>query len=245
MTDTAMNPVEKLVEPEPSDPVPDLVELVINGNAISLSYWVNYVCKNVLGLDPLTDTTNKIAGDWESLQKAGTAVAAMSDYVREYSRAVSTAARTADSTWDGNAAEAAQAYFGQLTTALDAQAATLKDVGSTIEQYSLSSYYMAQVVCGMLQEVFDYAIILAIKAAASAAMASTGVGAVGSAFTLASGALEAALMIERWQGILGKFTDWVFATEGAASVVLAGASQLSSSSIPQLAGAAYDHPGAA
>ncbi|MDO3647610.1 WXG100 family type VII secretion target [Nocardia mangyaensis] len=240
---TTRNPVAFLSDPQPNDPIPDLVELIINGNAVSPTYWINYILKSTIGYDPLTYTTNSISGDWEAMQKAGTAVGNLSDYLRSYSLEVSKAAREMDSTWDGNAADAAMDYFGELTTAITAQASALKDISATIEEYSLSSYYMAQVVCGMLQEVFDWAIIAAIKAAASAAMASTGVGAVGSAVTMASSAFEIAMIIERWQDALGTLTSWVMKAEGVGSVVLAGVASISTTSVPQLPGGSYDHPG--
>ncbi|WP_336085286.1 WXG100 family type VII secretion target [Nocardia sp. SSK8] len=237
------SPVSKLADPQPSDPIPDLVELIINGNAVSPSYWINYVLKSTIGYDPLTYTTNSISGDWEAMQKAGTAIGNLSDYLVSYKLDVSQAARTANETWDGNAADSAMDYFKELTAAISTQASALKDISTTIEEYSLSSYAMAQVVCGMLQEVFDYVIILAIKYAASAVMASTGIGAVGSAAAIASSAFEIAMIIERWQDALGTLTTWVMKTEAAASVVVGGAAMLSGTSLPQVPGGGYDHPG--
>ncbi|MFC4124106.1 WXG100 family type VII secretion target [Nocardia rhizosphaerae] len=245
MTTTTEQPVAALAEPQPSDPIPDLVELVINGNAISPTYWINYVLKTTIGYDPLTDTTNKIAGDWEALQKAGTAVGNMSDYLSDYSQAIKTAAREADASWDGNAAEAAKTYFDSVTSALATQVSKLKDISTTIDEFALSSYYSAQVVCGLLQEIFDNAIIAAIKYAAAATMAATGVGAAGSAATIASAAFELVTIIARWQDVLGKFTDWVFSAEGAAAVVLAGVAEVSSTALPAMSGGSYDHQGVA
>ncbi|GAA5064663.1 hypothetical protein [Nocardia callitridis] len=91
MTDTTTTaaPIAALTEPQPNDPIPDLVELVINGNAISPSYWINYVLSNTIRVDPLTYATDKIAGDWKAVQQAGAAVANMSDYLRDYAREVS------------------------------------------------------------------------------------------------------------------------------------------------------------
>ncbi|MFD3592192.1 WXG100 family type VII secretion target [Nocardia sp. NPDC058640] len=237
-------PISTLSAPSPNDPIPDLVELIINGNIVSPSYWVNYILNATFGIDILKDTTNKFAGDWQALQTAGAAVGNMSDYIREYSAAISQASRTVDSSWNGNAAESAQDYFKNLSTALTESAVALKDVSATIDEYALSSYYMAQFICGKIQDIYDFAIIWAIKAAASAAMASTGVGAVGSAFTMASGAYEVAQMIASWQKVLGKFTELVFASEAAAAIIVGGAASVSSTSIPQLAGATYDHQGA-
>lgn len=243
-TTSTATPVGNLAEPQPNDPIPDLVELVINGNAVSPTYWINYVLKSTIGYDPLTYTTNSISGDWEAMQKAGTAVGNLSDYLRSYALAVSAAARETDSTWDGNAADSAKSYFDKLSTALTAQAGTLKDISYTLDEYALSSYAMAQVICGMLQEVFDWAIIVAVKAAASAAMATTGIGAAGSALTMASSAFEIAMIIERWQDALGTLTTWAMKTEGVGSVVVGGVAMISNTTLPALPGGGYDHPGA-
>ncbi|MFF0543211.1 hypothetical protein ACFYTF_10265 [Nocardia thailandica] len=243
MSATVGTPVSALTEPQPSDPIPDLVELVINGNIVSPSYWINYVLNQTIGVDPLTYTTNKIAGDWQALQKAGTALTNMSDYLRDYGYAVAAGRREVREDWDGNAAQAAEDYFTQLTDALNTQSAALKDVSTTVEEYSLASYYMAQFICGRIQDVYDYAIILAIKEAAAAAMATTGVGAVGSVFTTASAAYEVVQIISTWAQVLGKFTQWVFLAEAAAGTALGAAATLSSTDLPELGGKNYDHQG--
>lgn len=238
------DPVDFLSDPKPDDPIPDLVELIINGNIVSPSYYVNYIINSTFGFDILTETTNKFAGDWQALQTAGVAVRDISKYLGSFATAVSQASRDADASWDGNAADAAREHFQTLSDALRVHSAALKRISSTLDTYSQSSYYMAQFICGKIQDIYDFAIIWAIKAAASAAMASTGVGAVGSVFTMASGAYEVAQMISSWQKVLGQFTQIVFAAEAAIGVVTGAAATMQSTSIPQLSGNSYDHPGA-
>lgn len=243
MTTTTTSPVASLTEPQPSDPIPDLVELVINGNLVSPSYWINYVLVHTIGFDPLTYTTNKIAGDWQSLQQAGTALGNISDYLRDYARTISADNREVQTSWDGNAAEAADAYFDELTQALTTQAGTLKDISTTVDEYSLASYYMAQFICGRIQDIYDAAIILAIKEAAAAAMATTGVGAIGSVFTTASAVYEVAQIVEGWGKVMGQFTQWVFLAEAAVGTILSGVAAISSTTIPALGAETYDHQG--
>ncbi|WP_280220101.1 hypothetical protein [Nocardia neocaledoniensis] len=243
MSTTSTMPVGSLTEPQPSDPIPDLVELVINGNLVSPSYWINYVLAHTIGVDPLTYTTNKIAGDWQSLQKAGTALGNISDYLRDYGHSISAGNRETQTSWDGNAADAADAYFDTLTQALTTQASTLKDISTTVDEYSLASYYMAQFICGRIQDIYDAAIILAIKEAAAAAMATTGVGAIGSVFTTASAVYEVAQIVEGWGKVLGQFTKWVFLAEATAGTILGGVATVSSTAIPTLGAETYDHQG--
>ncbi|RBO90282.1 WXG100 family type VII secretion target [Nocardia puris] len=240
---TVNPPISALTEPQPSDPIPDLVELVINGNIVSPSYWINYVLVNTIGVDPLSYTTNKIAGDWQALQKAGTALDNMAEYLRDYARTISTENTTVHNTWKGNAADAADDYFDELTKALNTQAGALRDISMTVEEYSLASYYMAQYICGKTQDIYDLAIILAIKQAAAWAMASTGVGAVGSVFTTASAVYEVAQIIKTWGEVLGQFTTWVFRAEAAIGVILGAVATVSSTDIPSLGGETYDHQG--
>ncbi|WP_433660513.1 hypothetical protein ACQPW1_47630 [Nocardia sp. CA-128927] len=77
-------PIENLTTPQPDDPVPDMVELATNANAVSPAYWLNGIIKTVTGFDALTTITDYVAGDWAAMQQAGAAIENLAKYNADY-----------------------------------------------------------------------------------------------------------------------------------------------------------------
>ncbi|ONM47251.1 hypothetical protein [Nocardia donostiensis] len=115
-------PVEKLTEPQISDPYPDLLELIINGNGISLTYHINNLVAIITGgFNPLQTITDNVSGNWSALQKSADAIRKLADYNSAYHQALDSAMGIAEQSWKGNAADDARQFFTTLTDALDAQ----------------------------------------------------------------------------------------------------------------------------
>ncbi|WP_040793498.1 hypothetical protein [Nocardia paucivorans] len=237
-------PIEHLTKPEPKDPIPDLAEFLITANAISPTYWIQQVFQTFIGTDPIEWVADKWAGDWKAIQQAAFAIDNLSQYNKAYATAVTEALAEVESTWRGNAADGARQYFGQLTTALDAQAAALTEMSNKIEGFAQSSYLQAQALGNALQGLVDTAIILAVEWAAAAALSSTGIGAIPAVGIGALSALQITTLLARWGKVVELTTQTVTLAQGLYGALLGQMASTMSVELPPLPTINYDHPGA-
>lgn len=252
-------PVEKLTEPQISDPYPDLLELIINGNGVSLTYHINNLVAIITnGFNPLQTITDNVSGNWSALQKSADAIRKLADYNGAYHQAIDDAMGITDQSWKGNAADNARQFFTTLTDALDAQVGPMKKIADDIDAFALSSYHMANGLAAIVQLIGDYAIQWLItkmaaiaKRIAAAAAASTVVGApVAAGLTAAANALDAvavaiasalALQVVK---LIGQLSSWVNAAQGLIGAISAAIlSAVETGKIPELPAKSYDHPG--
>ncbi|WP_063038439.1 hypothetical protein [Nocardia grenadensis] len=235
-------PAEELADPAAGDPMPDPLELFLNNNVYSLTYWANYFVVKTIGADPLTWATTQFSGDWEQMQLSANAIRNLASYNSSYSRTLGESVKGIDS-WRGNAADSARDYFDRLETTVKDQAPPLRDIATQIEEFSLSSYYTAQGVSFLIQGIFDTAVIAIIKELAAIAAAHTGVGATAAAILEASVVADMIKMVALWNQVLSKYATYITAGETAIGMILNGVATLQSEDIPPLSETAYDHPG--
>ncbi|MGW5573336.1 hypothetical protein ACWEVD_19255 [Nocardia thailandica] len=246
-------PVEKLAEPESSDPIHDYVELVISGNGTSLTYHLNNLIAMATspfvaggGFNCISTITNNLTGDWVALQKSADAIAKLADYNQAFHASIDAAMANAETSWRGNAAESARTYFSSLTAALDGQAEAMGKVAEEIKAYALASYGMANGIADLVQTLGDLAIEWAVTQAAAIASASSVVGAGAAAALEAVAAALAVYMASRVVTIIGKLGHMVNASEALVAVMSGGISAAADASqIPALPAGSYDHPGVA
>ncbi|NKY37701.1 hypothetical protein HGA13_32225 [Nocardia speluncae] len=234
--------MEKLVTPGAGDPMPDALELFLNNNLFSLTYWANWFVVKTIGADPLAWATEQFTGDWEQMGISAGAIRNLADYNSSYSRALDDAAKGIDS-WRGNAADSAREYFDDLRGAVGDQSGPLREISTQIEEFSLSSYYTAQGVSFLLQGIFDTAAIAIIKEVAAAAAAKTVYGLAAAAALQASVVADMAKMIGLWNQVLSKYATYITGGEAAIGMILNGVAILQSEDVPPLPNAGYDHPG--
>ncbi|MGW5386121.1 hypothetical protein [Nocardia sp. NPDC003963] len=239
---TSEKPVEKLTDPGAGDPIPDPLELFLNNNIYSLTYWANYFVVRTLDADPLTWATAQFTGDWEQMQISASAIRNLASYNDSYSRTLGEAVKDIDS-WRGNAGDSARDYFDQFRGATKDQAAPLRDIATQIEEFSLSSYYTAQGVSFLIQGIFDTAVIAIVKELAAIAAAHTGVGATAAAVLQASVVADMLKMVALWNQVLSTYATYITAGETAIGMILNGVAGIQSAEIPPLPDNAYDHPG--
>ncbi|WP_280232394.1 WXG100 family type VII secretion target [Nocardia cyriacigeorgica] len=238
------DPTEYLTAPEPDDPVPDMVELATNANAVSPAYWLNGIIKTITGFDALTIVTDYVAGDWAAMQKAGTAIENLAKYNSSYATGIDNAVKEFEESWRGNAADSSRAYFNSLIESLDEQVDPLQQIADEIKAFALSSYGLAQTVSGLVQTLFDLAAMYAIKQAAVAALGATVAGAPAAAAMQAAAALDAARMIKTWIDIWGKLGLMFAGSEGTIGLISAGINgAVESVELPAINASGYDHPG--
>ncbi|MFF0528162.1 WXG100 family type VII secretion target [Nocardia amikacinitolerans] len=237
-------PIEKLTEPKETDPIPDLAELIINGNGVSMTYIANTIIKTFTGYDILGTITNKYTGDWAALQKAADAVRNLADYNTEYHKAIDSAMSKVDQSWAGNAADSARSFFTTLTDALDNQVDPLHALAETIDNVANIAYANANALAAIVQTLGDLVIAWIVNQAAKAAAASSVVGApYAAALVSVDAAITAFVGLEtvKFIGILGNV---ISAIQGLSGVIAEGTLAVTDSvQIPDLPGDSYDHPG--
>lgn len=236
--------IETLVTPQPDDPVPDMVELATNANAVSPAFWLNGIIKTITGFDALTTITDYVAGDWAAIQQAGTAIENLAKYNVVYADGINAAAKDFEASWRGNAADSARTYFASLAGGLGKQVDPLQEIADEIKAFALSSYGLAQTISGLVQTLFDLAAMWAIKQVAVAALSATVAGAPAAAAMEAAAALDAARMIKTWIDIWGKLGLMWAGSEGTIGAISAGLNgAIDSADLPAIKADSYDHPG--
>ncbi|WP_280463248.1 hypothetical protein [Nocardia carnea] len=236
-------PVEKLATPEAGDPIHDALELFLNNNVFSLTYWANWFVVKTLDADPLGWATAQFTGDWKQMQISADAIRNLADYNSAYSRALNDAVKGVDS-WRGNAADSAREYFDDFRSTVRDQSGPLREIATQIEEFSLSSYYTAQGVCFLLQGIFDTAVIAIIKELAAVAAAKSVYGLAAAAALQASVVADMAKMIGLWNQVLSKYATYITGGEAAIGMILNGVAVLQSEDVPPLPSVGYNHPGA-
>lgn len=119
--------------------------------------------------------------------------------------------REPDTTWDGNAADAAYVYFEELAKKIGRLDADLKELQGYYKDVALAVARAADLIKGLLEQLADEAIIAEAELAAGTLLAETGVGAIAG---YAAAALEITEMIKTW----GRITEAYSAVQQAVDV---------------------------
>jgi hypothetical protein len=240
MTDA---PSAALIMPDVGPPIPDLVNNILGGKQyISPSYWAGWALEQICGVNPWDWIAEQFAGDWNAAAQAGQALKQLAEFNDRYADTITTA-RTAliPNHWDGNAAAQAQTWFTQLSTALTDQIAALNGMAGQFHTLAAGMEEMAQALQSLCQDLADWAIIIGISAAATAASSWTVIGGlVGGAATLASIAEAAKL----WFMVLDAHDAAWAATQAFTGLTAGYLGALHGLQEHPLPGTAYDHPGA-
>lgn len=125
--------------------------------------------KMFTGWDPVGDFTSWLAGDWESFQECADAwgsLEGVSDGVTVNVRAGNV---ELDSSWQGNAADAAYAYFDELGGRLDSLAETFNSLQAQYEDIARTVYSFAELIKSIIMDAIDLGLQGAIKVAAGTA----------------------------------------------------------------------------
>lgn len=238
---TTSDPAGKLVTPEVEiwwSAGGKLVDFVL-GNAYSLGYYVNLII-SLTGTDPVEKVQNYFGGDWEELLKAAKSVENLANFNTAYSDAITETMKTVESSWDGNAASAADDYFSKLTAAIDAQVDPLTKISDTIATFAWAAYGVSQEVQTLLQEILDLAVYYMVMFAASIGAAAAGpVAVIG--FEAAKAAIAASMVVKtvKMAKVLGGAVTTAAAAVGAVYGLMGSAMEFDLPSV----GGTYDHPG--
>lgn len=236
-------PVAKLQIPVESDPIPNLVELVTNGNGFSLTYGINMTIATFTSWDPLTTIVNELAGDWEELQRSSQSVYNLAQYNEALASTIDLATATVRGEWEGNASDSARDYFSSISGVLAQQVETLRTIAGEIQKFASASYNLAALAAGAVQEAVDIAISLAALAVASLVGKGSGVGAPASLGLDAVIAVQVIRLVAACKTIVGFLSKINTAVQGAAGIVEAMTAELNSGKLVELPESGYSHPG--
>lgn len=152
------DPAKYLTEPQSK---PDTVLGQPYGNptgifdAMSPSWWINEAIKIFIGKDILGTASEFFAGDWDKVYQYGDALSKAGDAALAVGINISWGNHQADQSWDGNAADAAAAYFAKVSAAHSDLNNVLKQLSSQYEQAAASTWRAADTVGGLIRIVLD------------------------------------------------------------------------------------------
>ena len=193
-------PTAVLVAPEAADPRNDFLESALGLSWTSPSWHIANVCNDLFGANPWDLMTEAFLGDWEAIEKAGAAIGSLGSFGGEFATALRDSG-TAIDTWTGDTADAARAYFGQVSSALEEQVPSLEAASDQIRELARAIYEHGKAAGDLLQSLTDIlAQYLILQAAAAAAAVSGNLPAQLQMMALA--ALQVVMAADAFSGVM-------------------------------------------
>jgi hypothetical protein len=209
---------------------------------LSPTDWIATFLKEITGWDPLGWISSSFMGEWEAFAKCGIAYSNLARACQDLGVNIQEGELRLDPSWEGNANDAAHAYFCNLASKVSATQFALDAAAKEYSDAARGAWLFANQLKNLLEAIIDAAVIAAACTAVGTALIETGVGAV-VGYGLA--ALEIARIIELLARA-GKIIQTAgMVIEGFTGGVMNLANQGGSLAAYPLPGAAYDHPAVA
>ncbi|MGP3981262.1 hypothetical protein [Streptomyces sp. KR80] len=208
----------------------------------SPSALVNEGCKLFLGIDPFGEALKWVTGDWDTYTDCGTAWANLGKACGAIADNIKSGNDTLAGSWDGNAADAAWAYFDELQAKLREIEEGFSSLDGHYYQVAHFIFSLAEVLKAGLAFIADRIITAMVFQAAAIAASATGVGAFAGAASAALAASQALLAVMRWAELTAQYTKVALALTGAltAGSAIMGATFNAVKDFPEVSGG-YDH----
>lgn len=218
-----------------SSPFKTLNEL---GDLISPSYWVSEIIDMAFGFNPKDKAQEYLAGDWEAYAKCGEAWSNLGMLCADVGRNIEAGNSALDSTWEGNAADAAFIYFKTIAEKCDDLQSELDSLKGQYDTISRAVWAAGQAVGTLISQIGDMAAIAATYAAAGTLLSWTGWGA---AVGYGAAAIQIARMIELWGEVTKQVNNAQLLAQAAVALIAgAGGSIATKFADFPLPGNAYD-----
>ena len=211
-------------------------------NYVSPSAWVAKLIESLTGVDPISWVTQWIAGDWESLWKFGDAMGNLAQFMQELGIEIQKGILTLDESWDGNASDAAYMYFSNLASAVSCQQTPMYNANDSYHLAATGTWQLANQLGNLIQAIADEAILAGISVAASTALASTGVGIVGSVAGYAGATLLVTRILQKINAVSKIINNGGTALLGAFGVAIDAAARSAYISDVRLPSAGFTLP---
>ncbi len=206
---------------------------------LSPTSWAVAGIEAVLGFNPISWLQEKFVGDWEALAIMQPALSRISTALHDLALNVQAGTIALTPHWKGNAADAAQRYFTDLTTGIAELETPIEEIGDAYKVMADAVWSAGQALDGIVKGILDAAIIAGIAAAAGTVTASTGVGAI---VGYGVAAVEIANILRLWGQATKVYQHASAAVLAFRSALSRKCSDLESVTLPQLPGTGYDHP---
>lgn len=168
----------------------------------SPSALVNEGLKLAFDVDILGQISNWLAGNWQDYANCADAWGNLARFCGSSARNIRNGNAVLAASWDGNAADVAEAYFSSFAKKLDSSQEAFDSLREYYVEVARAIFSFGEFVKGAVAGIFDLAIEAAVAAAASAALAASGVG-LGGAFVSGAIAAERIMtMVERYAEIV-------------------------------------------
>ncbi|WP_418153855.1 hypothetical protein [Actinoalloteichus caeruleus] len=236
----ANSPAEVLTTPEAEEVMPTWSEQVLGfTDWFSITHYIRMGCKELLGIDPVTELGEKIVGNWEEVGKAEAALNNLAEFHSAYADQL--ADLVPGLAWEGNAASAADDYFGRVAEALREQQTAIAEAAEAFGEFKRAIYFQLKALENIISALVDLVIELIFEALGGAAGlftagTTTAVAIAAAVYTISKALAKWAQAIEA----IGLMITAVYALVGTVQGLTAS---LNLEETVPLPGAGYTHPG--
>lgn len=207
---------------------------------VSPSHIVNEFVKQVVGYDIFGEASKLFAGDWELVWQAAGAYRNLAKAMQDIGMNVAHGIVELDASWDGNASEAAYAYFTELSGTISSQQLSLNALADSYEKAAEGTYRIGETVSGIMKDIMDAAAIGAVAASAGTATIETGVGFVTGWGIAAYEAYKIAELADNARKLIATASAVIGTVVGEIQAASASTGTLAKHPLP---GSGYRHPG--
>lgn len=206
------DPAARLTTPGTDGLVPDLVDKVLGAaDWFSVGGAVIKIL-DLFGIDPAGWVSDKLLGDADSVAKIKNALAALSAFDAQQADNLAHALGTVRRSWNGNAAEAASAYFTNLANAIQARSEKLLEVKSQFEGFIALMDAFTGLISGIISDIIDLGVAIAAELASAGCLGSIPgvnvvIGIIG-AVTATRLYRRISDLADAWSEYSGKFSNW-------------------------------------
>lgn len=204
------DPTVVLTAPKAADPAQGGVDFFSPTKILgylSPSKWVLDLVKQITGVDVLAELISPFVGHWDRVSAYGDALGKVSQCLQGVSANVSSVGDTLDARWDGNAADAAHAFFGSVSASLRLQSDAFVEAGERYQQLAVGMWHQHVAAGHLLTDVLDTTVEVSIWAAVGAATSETGVGAAAGYAMAAYKTLKLLRLLDEWKGLVSLATS--------------------------------------
>ena len=206
---------------------------------LSPSHIISEFVTMVTGYDVFEEAAKLFSGDWEQVWRAAGAFRNLGDALQEIGINVSHGNVELDSSWNGNAADAAYLYFADLSSAISSQQIALSQLAASYERAAEGTYRISETVSTIMKDIMDAAMIGAVAASAGTATIESGVGFVTGWGIAAYEAYKIAELADKARKLIAIATTVVGTATGEIQTLMADTGVLAQYPLP---GAGYKHP---
>ncbi|MFI7011404.1 hypothetical protein [Streptomyces sp. NPDC050145] len=171
----------------------------------SISSLANEGLKYAFEFDVLGTVANWLAGDWQEYADCADAWNCLGNLCADAAENLRHGNKVLGLSWRGNAADAAWKYFERTAAKLDTARDTFHDLRDRYVGIAEIVFSFADFVKGAVAMLCDEAVEAAIAAAASAAVAVSGVGILGSFVGAAVAAERVAAMVKTYENMVDRY----------------------------------------